>query len=240
MNLLQIVQALHREGGFPGTAPTAVTGQTGRANDLVQWCIEAYNDIQRQKDGKWRWLRAAWTLNTTADDNDYAYTEVNDTLAAVAISRFRAWDLTPRDPPHIYLTSEGESTEGEMVVVRDFSEFRYQYLRAAASQTTGYPLHISADELDTLYFGVTPDADYTVNGHYWKSNQALAADADEPEMPADYHMLIAFTALEKYAYNVVAREKLARAAREGTRLWDDLSLNQGYDRFSFAVGEALA
>lgn len=237
MTLLQIVQALHREGGFPGDPPAGVAGLSGRANDLVQWCIAAYNDIQREKAGKWRWLRKAWSLSTTASDIDYAYTEVTDVEDAGAIARFRAWDLDQRDLPHIYLTSDGASTERELSI-SEWRDFRYRYLRA--THDAAYPGELSVDTAGVLYFGPTPDAIYTASGYYWRSNQTLAADGDTPEMPSDYHMLVVFTALEKYAYNVVAREKLARASREGTRLWDALSLDQGYDLFSMTTAGALA
>lgn len=238
MTLLQLVQALHREGSFPGTAPAGVASVTGRAADLVQWIIEAYNDIQREKDGKWKWLRSAWSLETTASDADYAYTEVTDVAAAAAISRFRSWDLDEDDPPHIYLTADGASTERELLLLPQWSDFRYLYQRG--THTAAYPVHIARDHRDVLFFGPTPDDAYTASGFYWKGNQALAVDGDTPEMPADYHMLIVFRALEKYGYNRVAREKIARAAREGTALWDALSLNQGWDRETLVIGPALA
>ena len=75
---------------------------------------------------------------------------------------------------------------------------------------------------------------------YWKGLQTLAADADEPEMPADYHMLIVYRALLKYAYNIVAQEILARAGQEGMPLYDALVLNQWHGRFRMRWPRALA
>ena len=81
---------------------------------------------------------------------------------------------------------------------------------------------------------------YRVTGNYWKSNQILADDDDIPEMPADYHFMIVYRAIVKYAYNNVSHAILARAEAEGVPLYDALSLNQAYSRFSLSVAGALA
>lgn len=237
MTLLEIVQELHREAKQPGSAPSAVTGQSGRVADLVAWAIEAWNDIQREKDGKWKWMRKAFTLDTVADDPSYEFGDCTDVEDAVAITRFRTWDLDERVPPLIYLSSDGQSTERELGIW-DWPMFRYQYVRA--THTSGYPGAVSEDHADNLYLGPTPDDVYRVSGHYWRSNQEIAADADVPEMPADYHMLIVWRAITKYAYNIVGAEVLARARSEGEPLYEALLLNQGYDRFSFSVAGPLA
>ena len=237
MELLDLVQSLHYEAKQPGSPPDAVTGQTGRAADLVRWAIEAYNDIQREKDGRWKWLRSDWTVNTVADTASYAYGVITDVAAAAVITRFRAWDLDEESPPFIYLVSDGVATEGELPIT-PWHDFRRMYV--LATHTAAPPSQMSVDPADTIYLGPTPDDIYTVSGSYWKSNQALAADADVPEMPADYHMLIVYRALLKYAYNAVSQEVLARARTEGTPLYDALVLNQWYGRFRIRWPAALA
>ena len=59
-------------------------------------------------------------------------------------------------------------------------------------------------------------------------------------MPSDYHMLIVYRALLKYAYDSVSQEVLARAKTEGTPLYDSLVLNQWYGRFRIQLPEPLA
>lgn len=223
MNRLALVQALFRESRLPGTAPASTASQSGRNGDLVAWIDEAWNEIQRSHNGRWRWLRRAFTVDTVADDDDYAYSEVTDVAASAAISRFRDWDLDPDEPPLIYLTSDGISTQGEMVPL-SWRDFRDMY--GIGSVTSGYPRHISADPARTLRLGVPPDAIYTVTGNYWRGNQTLAVDGDEPEMPDDYHMLVVWQAITNYAYDVVAAEVLAKARAKGPPLWDALVENQ--------------
>lgn len=229
MNLLQIVQALHREAKLPGTAPTALTGLSGRAADLLAWSIEAWNDIQRDHDGQWKWLRGEFTIATVADTIKYTHPGGG--------SRFRAWDLDLREPPLIYLDADGEATERELVIV-PWQHFRRTYLRG--THTAAYPSSISADWRENLFLGPTPDALYRVSGYYWKSNQTLALATDEPEMPADYHMAIVYRALLKYAYDVVGAEILAKATTFGNPLYNSLVENQGYNRYSISLAGALA
>lgn len=227
MTLLQLFQAFHREAKQPGSAPTTVVGATGRNADIVQWLIEAYNDIQRDVDGRWKWLRRAFYVDTVADTQSYEYGDCTDTVAAAAIARFRSWDLDEEDPPYIYLSSAGAVTERELAIY-DWIDFRSQYVRGV--QTSAAPGAISVDHTDKLYLGSPPDAVYRLSGYYWRGNQTLADDGDEPEMPDDFHMMIVYRAMVKYAYNIIAQEILARATADGTGLYDALVQNQWYGR----------
>lgn len=215
-----------------------VAGLSGRPADLVRWAIEAWNDIQRDRDGKWKWLFSDFTIDTVADQASYIpTTDATDVEAAATITRFRSWDLDSRHPPLIFLSADGKVSEREMFI-DSWDHFRYLFVRN--THPSGYPGSAVTDWNDKLYIGPTPDAVYRVTGNYWKSNQILADDGDTPEMPADYHFLIVYRAIIKYAYNTVSHEVLARAKAEGMVLYDALALNQGYSRFSFTVADALA
>ena len=237
MNLLAIVQALHYEAKLPGSAPDAVAGQTGRDADLVRWSIEAWNDIQRDKDGRWKWMLSKWTVQTVASTASYAFGSITDVGDSAVISRFRAWDLDDEKQPFIYLTSDGVATEVE-IPISHWNEFRSLYVKA--THTAGVPAQMSVSPDDLLYLGPTPDAVYTFSGDYWKSNQEMTVDADIPEMPTDYHMLIVYRALVKYGYNIVAQEILARAQVDGQAIYDALLMNQWYGRSRIRLPGALA
>lgn len=237
MNLLGIVQSIHQEAALPGAAPTTVAGQSGRAADLVRWAIEAYNDIQRERNGRWKWLRRKFTLNTVADTISYAYTDCTDVDAATPIARFRDWHFDENEPPLIYLVSDGQSTERKLTI-HPWAEFRDDY--QVGTHTSAYPGWISRDVLNKLYLGPKPDGIYLVSGDFWRSNQILADDNDIPEMPTDYHMLIVYRAIVKYGFNIVAQEKLARARTEGEPLWNGLVQNQHHGLWSLTTSGPLA
>lgn len=237
MNYLTGVQTLHYEAKLPGSPPSAVTGQSGRAADLVRWYAEAYNDIQRERDGRWKWLHRDCYVDTVASTAAYASTDFTDSTDAAAISRFRGWDLSRRAPPFIYLSSDGQSTERELTIA-DWNRFRSLFIKA--THTAAYPYCICVDRDDQIRLGPTPDDVYRVTCQYWMSNQTLAADGDTPEMPSDYHMLIVYRALVKYGYHAIGHEVLARARAEGQALYNALSLNQAYNRFQLDWPSALA
>lgn len=178
-----------------------------------------------------------WYVDTVASTASYAKTVVNDTDDAAAITRFRAWDLDGREPPLIYLSSDGAVTERELAVW-DFSDFRYRFIRA--THTAAYPGAITAKVDDKLFLGPTPDAIYRVTGNYWKNIQQMTVDADIPEMPADFHMAIVYRALVKYGFDSVSPEILSRAEFDGARLWESLVNNQSYIRYSWTTNGPLA
>ncbi len=196
MNFLALVQSLHYEAKLPGSPPDAVSGQSGRDADLVRWTAEAYNDIQRDMDSRWKWLRSDWTVDTEADTQSYAAAVVTDVEDAAFITRFLAWDVDEENLPFIYLASEGITTERE-IYLDHWNDFRRQYVRAFPDAT--FPSRFAVDPADNLQFGPKPDDVYTVTGSYWKSIQSLVADADTPEMPANYPFLVVYRALVKYA-----------------------------------------
>ena len=238
MLFLPIVQALHREAKLPGAPPATVVGQIGRAADLVAWAAESYNDIQRENDGKWRWLLSQFTFAASGGGNSYPTIVISDTIHGGFISvRFRAFEIDERNKPFIYQASEGIATERELPHC-EYALFRSRYLRAA--HTYAPPSCYTVDPLNNFLLGPTPDTDYALRGPYWRSNQTLAADDDEPEMPADYHMLIVWNALINYGYNEVANEVLSKAIARGAPIHDALMLNQAYSRFSWGMPNALA
>ena len=116
----------------------------------------------------------------------------------------------------------------------------HDYREQNFDHTYAPPSCYTVDPLNNFLLGPTPDTDYALRGPYWRSNQTLAADDDEPEMPADYHMLIVWNALINYGYNEVANEVLSKAIARGAPIHDALMLNQAYSRFSWGMPNALA
>jgi hypothetical protein len=82
------------------------------------------------------------------------------------------------------------------------------------------------DQKNQLVIGPQPDNTYTITGDFMRSAQILAADADTPEMPTQYHMLIAYLAMEKYGYSEAAGEVLLASQKASTRMRRQLEMNQ--------------
>jgi hypothetical protein len=222
---LQLCQRLRRECSVGGTGPAAVTGQTGQLAKLVAWAADAYEEIQNRH-ATWRWLRSTWSVNTVAETDTYAATNCTDTLLSETVSRFSHW--WPEDEngcPNVkcYPQSSGVGAEVWLAPL-PWSDFRATY--KIGTQTSGQPQHYTIDPQNNLVLGPKPSAVYVVSGEYQRSPQILAADADVPEMPAQFHNLIVFWAMEKYGADSVAQEVYARAVKEGGRMRRAIERNQ--------------
>jgi len=193
---LKICKDVARECGISGGAanPTTVVGQTGELARVVGWVTNAYEEIQGSSN--FRWLRKKFTLNTLAGVDTYDFSECIDVATGENISRFKSWRLNDREnPPKIYLASTGVG--GEIFLsYTEWDHFEYLYKTGSLQNQTTFPYHISVDPDDKIRLGIKPDNIYTVTGDYHRSAQILAADGDVPEMPAAYHSLIKYTAME--------------------------------------------
>ena len=202
MTFLELCQELRRESGAAGTGPTAVTSQTGENLRLVNWVKESWRRIQRARD-TWRWMRAdAAGYSLVAGTASYL-------RSAIVASRFGRWI---RDS--IFLVHPTTS----MKVYPEFMEwdkFRLNFLHGATPDNS-QPQWFSIAPDESLYFHPPPDVAYVLRASYQKSAQELTANADEPEMPEDFHMAIVYGALMLYARYEAAQEILGEAKQSYT------------------------
>lgn len=227
---LEGVQDLASEAAV-AASPSTVVSQTGESLRLVTWYQKAYTEIQNRHGGLWRWLRRDFTFDTTASDDTYEYGDVTDVDAGAVISRFNRWRINDyEDPPKAYLTSSGVGGEYWLNYV-EWEDFKRIYKIGTA--ITGQPAHITVDPRNQIVLGPTPDAIYTITGEFYRSKQSLTANADTPEMPEQFHDLIVYRALEKYARYEEQELLLRMAQREGMRLMRQLESDQ-FPRFKMA------
>lgn len=210
---LQLCSYLRQECTDSGTGPSTVTGQSGELARYVKWIADAWTELQQEHDD-WVWMRRGFTVNTVADDGEYAYTDCTDTTDSAAISRFARW-YKGRYDWKCYLQSSGVAGEYFLTWL-DWEEFKKKY--RFGTQTSGRPIHVSMDPSRKFVLGPKPSAVYVVSGDYQMGPQTLSADANTPEMPDRFHSLIVYLAMIKYGFNSVAPEVLHRASIEGGRL----------------------
>lgn len=189
----------------------------------------SWREIQNRH-ANWQWLRSTFTVNTVASDDSYAYGDITDSRLSAVISRFSRWWLLDNEGfPNVkcYLTSAGVSGEKYLILL-PWSSFRDLYKKG--TQNNNAPVHVSVDPQRNLVLGPKPDAIYTITGEYQMSAQVLSVDGDTPEMPAEYHMLIVYYAMKKFAGNAAAPETMARGVTEGNVLMRQLEGNQRPER----------
>lgn len=225
---LQLVQTLANESGTIAGAgpvgaasalPTAVASATGQLLKMTSWITKAYTDIQIAR-SDWLWLRAEFSATITSSAAEYAGSDFS-------LTRFSRWRYNPTGDSGItcYLTATGRSDE-QPLSFAPWDVFRRLYLRGANFSLQNRPSVFSVTPANKLYFWPKPDDTYTVLGEYKKSPQVLAADADVPEMPAEFHDLIWMRAWKTSEIYDESYGRFSFLIQEERRLWTALLVHQ--------------
>lgn len=219
MTFLELVQRLSSEVGNAGSGPSAVTGQTGMNLRLVNWIASAWLDIQRKHDD-WKFMRGSFTVNTVADDGAYVFGDCTDTATATAIASFRYWHT---DTFKSYLQSAGVGSEVALPYI-DYADWYARY--NTGTQTSSTPQEFTIDNENGFRLGPKPNAVFVVSGEFQKAATTLAADADTPACPAEFHDAIFYLAMMKYARYTAAAEIYEDAKREYRRIIANMERTQ--------------
>ena len=226
MTFLELCQAFVWEANIDrsGTArPVSVENQVGDLESAVRWIRQAYIELQRSKTN-WAFLRGEFALETVDGQRKYAYGDCTD--GGNPITRHAAWWLSDiNNPPKCYLKSTGRGGE-YFLTYQPRVYFNQLFNIGNNALAKSMPSNIAIDVDRGLLLGMTPNGVYVVTGEYQKSAQVLTANNDVPEMPADFHYLIVYEALRKYAADDLAPEVLTRAETEGAALRNALNRDQ--------------
>lgn len=201
---LQLCNTLITKCGISGNQLVTTLNQTGEMGRVTAWIDEAYTEIQEMSE-RWDWMATDVTFPTV--DSQAAYTP-----AQIGLTDFASWD---ENSFRLYFTSVGVRSEVFLEWL-EWANYRDTYQYGNLRLTTGMPLHISRRPEDlALMLGLTPGSvGYTVVGRYFKGPQTFTADDDTPLLPARFHMLIVYKAMELYGDYEVATEVMA-AGRKG-------------------------
>jgi hypothetical protein len=219
---LELCKDVRREcRGIAGAGPITVVNQVGQLERVVNWVKNTWLEIQAERPD-WRWMRSEFSLQTRASVDSYAYNDagMTDSIAGAPISRFGRWWV---EDFQFFLTSAGIGTRHSIPYQR-WETWRKLWL--TGNILPGYCASVSIDPRNALRLGCKPDGIYTLTGEYQKSAQILAADADVPEMPAQYHELITARAILRYGMSSAAPESIAMAQEIESRLAGPLYVDQ--------------
>lgn len=199
MNYLELCQKVARESGtISGVSPSTVISQTGRLLKVVNWTADAWTWVQNEHIA-WRWMRSRFSWDCSIGTRRY-------TPAAVNLTDFGRWltddlcrsslDAISYYPVTLYLTATGVSDEGAIREI-DYSLWRHRYDRG--TQDNARPVSYAISPANEFCLGGSPDYIYTVQGEYFIAPVLLAANADTPAMPSQFHDAIVWRALELLA-----------------------------------------
>jgi hypothetical protein len=96
----------------------------------------------------------------------------------------------PSDFARLIEVAEGASADTDWRILDEMGLREFDDLPVASGTPTRY-IVVGA----LLYLYPTPEVDTTIVLSYWKLPEEMADDADEPELPPDYHFLLTYWAL---------------------------------------------
>ena len=213
MTFLELVASLAEKIGVD--APVSVSGVGGSQRRLVNFISEAWDEIQARR-VDWKWMRTAFSFKTTAGINGY-------TPALAGLTDHAIWHL---DTFRIYLTSVGIGSQVDLPNW-PWQTWRENYGFNTLQTLQTRPIVFAERPEDlAIMLGPIPDAVYTVDGEYQRAPTSLVDDDDVPAMPARFHRLIVYSALEAMGEFDAAPEIFNRGQRKYKQLNRDLIRDQ--------------
>jgi hypothetical protein len=208
MTYLQLCNRLIQKCGISGNPLATLQSATGEMARVVSWIDEAYLNIQ-QLQPDWDWMVGEVSFPTVAAQAFY-------TPAQCGLSDFAAWD---EKSFRVYFNDPGIRSE---VFLRwlDWADWRDTYLYGNLRLTAGMPVHVSMrPDNRALALGLLPDdRGYTVDGQYFRAPQALVADGDVPLLPARFHLLVVYQAMQYYGAYEAAAEVFAQGKEQYVKM----------------------
>jgi len=180
-------------GAVSSDTPSTVTGQTGTLKAITQFVKDGWTEVQRSR-ARWRWLEQDFSASLISGTQEYT------ALSLGITSRFSKWLPFDREGELAFTVyPTGSKSDEQAIDYWDWHEFRRKLMRGATASDTGRPRIFTVDESQKVLVYPTPDAAYTLEGLYYKAPQTLAADSDTPECPSEFHDIIKYKALMKFA-----------------------------------------
>jgi hypothetical protein len=212
MDYLALCKRLRLECGISGTGPSTVVSQTGEMERLTTWINAAWQDIQTaHKD--WGWMRQSASFTTVAGQASYALGSGAGTVG-VSVATFGMW---ARDTARNYYTSTGTNSELFMDYI-PYESWRNIYQFGANRAAYSRPIQFTIAPDKSIGLGPVPIVGYTITLDYFTAPVDLAADADIPALPTEFHMAIVYKAMMMYGAYESAPEVYQRGELEFAKL----------------------
>jgi len=216
-----------RLGRWSGTkAPSMITDtetpDNDHVGDLVAFVDQAWLDIQLSQNNRWDWMR------NRLDDDSVALTVSNRILAMATIDAtarsvvpFIAHDIRPM---RYVLLKHPTSDAIHKVAFQTYEMFRGY--RDRGDRPEGKPTRFTIRKNGDLEFDPTPDVAYKINCDWISLPTDLALDADTPDMPNHFHMLIVWWAMVHLMDNDENQGRYNTADRQYKKMLNRLHIEQ--------------
>ena len=166
---------------------------------LIDWTNEAWMYLQSFRPD-WLWMRKSMSFPTSTLVPTYSIADMK--ALTPSFTDFGNWQPnTFRN----YVTTVGQQSEIMMEHI-GYESWRDTYAFGAPRFTSTRPLEVAIGPGQSLNLGPTPITGYTVSGDYFSVPTEMAADADTPALPTQFHMAIVYKAMMFYGASESATE----------------------------------
>lgn len=217
---------------------TTTVDQSGRFELIVDWVNQAWLEIQNAHDD-WDWMRSSNVLGSGASFVTVAGTAVyplgtGSGTSGVTVATFGKWD---NQTFRCYTTSVGTNDEQILSYV-PFDWWRNAYMIGANRDVETRPVVAAVATSKAVCLGPPPTALFTVTADYFLAPTLMEEDDDTPTgLPAQYHTLIMYKAMQSYAGFMAAPEVMQRGMMGFDRMYSELQMRR---LPQMMVGGALA
>lgn len=221
MQSIEIYRRTASKAGIAGITPATTTGQVGEAQRVIDWCRDAYIDIQERRND-WSFMRKEFSFPCVIGTASYPKSTVSD------LANWRKEDV------RCYLATTDDE---QWLCYRDWESFRSTRLMGSQRTVTGRPQDYTIKPDKSLMVWPIPDQAYTLDGEYFRTAVPFTTDVDEPLFER-FHMAIVYQALMYYASYSAEPATYADAQKNFERLIDKMEYEYCGDLLS--LGSALA
>lgn len=209
MTYIELVRAVSSRVGMQASGPASISGAVGAEADLVNAVSDAYSDIQNSRE-EWLWLRDQTTFPTVSGTTTYApYTIFQNN----SNNRMGRWK---RDSIYFLDGSTNRSLCNSFV---PYDDFIYRHKNDTVNKK---PYEFTIRPQDDAIIINRPDGAYTVTIDYWKKPQVLTTDNSVPEMPSQFHLVIVYEAIAKYAATIGSPDLYDKFSYDHAKLYGSL------------------
>ena len=181
LTFLGLVQRAYREAGLTGSGPASVLNQVGRNQDMVNWVLQAHEEIQTaQTEWSFDWAQGTFSLTSGNDTYDPAV----DFAVTGGVRAF------VRTGAYAYPTASGVNGRNWLEYL-EWERFRQLVVPVVPGTPVGFTLRPDGD----VQYYPRPNAATKAVHEYYRNPQTLTADADIPRMPVWSHMGIVWKAV---------------------------------------------
>lgn len=211
---------------FVRIAFTAGSTEYVRGDALVQGAVTATVTRAIVTSGDWGTSDAAGELIIAPISGEFVAGAAvgggacNLSGPAVSLAPFARW----QDETEFYTVFVSNTAAGgQPWPLRWMPYEKFQASFVTGTISPGAPQYWSVGPGKKLLIGPAPNsADYMVTADYWAKPTALVDDADEPDMPEQFHLLLVWRGLLEVSSVDAAPEVEVRARRNMRMAWADL------------------